>query len=102
MSAVNPIYWLFLEHSTVPTHYDWLCNSEKDILTQFRFTKKRNDWLLGRWTAKQLIVKMTDRIVREAEIEILPSESGAPEVHINNTSYSILNCPQYGFDSCLS
>lgn len=86
MSAVNPIYWLFLERCAVPAHYDWLCKSEKDILSSFRFTKKRNDWLLGRWTAKHLIVQLTRGKLSESDIEILPSDSGAPEVSIQNSS----------------
>jgi hypothetical protein len=38
----------------VPAENDWLSAIEGVCLNSMRFAKRRNDWRLGRWTAKLL------------------------------------------------
>ena len=46
------VYWLEQTEADVPAENDWLSASEMVCLDGMRFAKRRNDWRLGRWTAK--------------------------------------------------
>lgn len=82
---------------------DWLVQSEQDISTppnlflsrkeqvkfdSLRFLKRRNDWLVGRWTAKQLLVAVLEReqngSIPAQAIEIFNGVDGAPRVYFND------------------
>ena len=81
------VYWLEQTPADVPQHREWLSPFELDRLLQLRVPKRRDDWLLGRWTAKravaaQLALPLHSRAL--AEIEIRAAASGAPEVFIAN------------------
>jgi 4'-phosphopantetheinyl transferase len=52
-----------------------------------RFAKRRDDWRLGRWTAKLAVaayLNMPTDLQALAKIEVLPAQSGAPEVFLAN------------------
>jgi 4'-phosphopantetheinyl transferase len=77
------VHWLTQKRQQVPDSLYWLHPDEKEHYSQFRFTKKQQDWLLGRWTAKQVLI----RYLRESkpeismnDVAILPATDGAPEV----------------------
>jgi 4'-phosphopantetheinyl transferase len=76
------VHWLTQTEENVPLKNDWLCASELVCLTSFPFVKRRTDWRLGRWTAKQAIAAClhwpTDPQAL-AQIEIRATPSGAPE-----------------------
>ena len=82
---------------------DWLVQSEQDIsaapnlflsrkeqvkFDSLRFLKRRNDWLVGRWTAKQLLATVLERErnrpIPAQAIEIFNGVDGAPRVYIND------------------
>jgi len=67
----------------VPGHIDWLHPSEQRHLDSLRFQKRRNDWLLGRWTAKKLLkeVWFPENVMQD--IAILPGENRAPQVFLH-------------------
>ena len=70
----------------VPENDDWLCSGEREVLAGLRFPKRRNDWRLGRWTAKHAILAFL-RVETEADLshfEIRAASDGAPEVFIRN------------------
>lgn len=77
------IYWLEQSEAQVPEGNDWLSAGEADVLRGFRFAKRRADWRLGRWTAKNAVAM---RLGAQLEpqglrrIEIRAAASGAPEV----------------------
>jgi len=51
-----------------------------------RFPKRRNDWRLGRWTAKHAVaacLNLPTGVGALADIEILAAPSGAPEVFVH-------------------
>ena len=76
------------DYSDVPENDDWLGAGEREVIAGLRFPKRRNDWRLGRWTAKQAILAFL-RIERDAELslfEIRAATDGAPEVFIRNKS----------------
>ena len=41
----------------LPAGHDWLTAAERARLEEFRFEKRRRDWLLGRWAAKVALLR---------------------------------------------
>lgn len=81
------VYWLEQSLDNVPAHNDWLGAGELLRLRVLRFAKRRDDWRLGRWTAKQALslywgLPPHSRVL--AKIEISSAPSGAPEVYFRN------------------
>src|SRR5579864_3286892 len=79
------IFWLQQTVADVPTENAWLCANETLRLSAMKFAKRRNDWRLGRWTAKCAIAAYLGwRVERSVlvHIEIRPATSGAPEPFI--------------------
>lgn len=77
------VYWLEQVETQVPERDDWLNRAEVDLLSKMRFAKRRADWRLGRWTAKNAVALCTGaplEIQALRKIEIRASHSGAPEV----------------------
>lgn len=74
------IYWNLVDSSQLPESDAWLSEEELQQLESFRFEKRRKDWLLGRWTAKQLIqsVFAKDGDLSNEQICIRNETSGAP------------------------
>ena len=78
-------YWIEQTESQVPVENDWLSPREQDCLEKLRFAKRRGDWRLGRWTAKQALaahLKLPDGLPSLAAIEILAAASGAPRIFV--------------------
>jgi 4'-phosphopantetheinyl transferase len=79
------IFWLQQTMADVPTDNAWLCANEALRLSGMKFAKRRNDWRLGRWTAKCAVAAYLGCGVENSvleEIEIRPAASGAPEAFI--------------------
>jgi 4'-phosphopantetheinyl transferase len=79
------VYWLEQTDADVPAQDRWL--SAKEILTLggMRFAKRRNDWRLGRWTAKLGVAAYLDLpcdLPALANVETRSADSGAPEVFL--------------------
>ncbi len=60
----------------------YLTPAEQMQLSKIRFAARRSDWLLGRWTVKHLLTKVTGRPL--AQLEIRQEEEGAPYVWLDN------------------
>ena len=81
------IYWVEQSLSDVPVHDDWLAKSELRCLERLRISKRRDDWRLGRWTAKRALATVLGLPQDHASlmnIEILAGSSGAPEVYVGH------------------
>jgi len=69
----------------VPAENRWLSEREAGVLSRLRVPKRRADWRLGRWTAKNAVAARLG-LPRDdsalASIEAIPALSGAPEVYI--------------------
>jgi 4'-phosphopantetheinyl transferase len=81
------VYWLERSAADLPAQSDWLSASDRTRLDGMRFAKRRDDWRLGRWTAKLAVaayLKLPTDFQALAEIEVLPAPSGAPEVFFAN------------------
>ena len=81
------LYWLEQTESDGPLDNDWLSAGELLCLRSMRFVKRRSDWRLGRWTAKNALagyLRLSNQTRELAGIEIRPAPSGAPEVFFGN------------------
>src|SRR5664279_4021770 len=81
------VYWLEQTQADVPRHDDWLSSFEAGRLSHMLVRKRRDDWRLGRWTAKRAVAEWAGVPAHSralATIEIRPAQSGAPEVFVNN------------------
>jgi 4'-phosphopantetheinyl transferase len=81
------VYWLEQTEADVPDENDWLSKSELIFFNRLRFARRRADWRLGRWTAKQAVATCCNLLSSPqvlARIEIVPAPSGAPEVFVDS------------------
>ena len=92
----HSLYWLSLTLADVPDDDAWLGTAERTQLAGFRFSKRRREWRLGRWTAKQAISLYlgTERdFLTLSQLEIRAAPDGAPgafiEGHAAPASFSI-------------
>lgn len=74
----------------VPQSLAWLSRRERGVLDGLHVPKRRADWLLGRWAAKQAVAAVLGRPDRAplplASIEVLAAPDGAPEVFVGAVS----------------
>jgi len=76
------VYWLERAATDVPNNETWLSASEVHHLCTLRFARRRRDWLLGRWAAKNAIAAylgVSPKPSALADIEIRQRPSGAPQ-----------------------
>ena len=76
------VLWLEQTAADVPAEDDWLGPGEKETQSRLRFAKRRADWRLGRWTAKQAVSAHLNTKCPLPDIEIRTAASGAPYVVI--------------------
>ena len=81
------VYWLTQQQSDVPADDEWLTAAERAGLAGLRVPKRRHDWRLGRWTAKQALAAYLDDGGRSARtlarLEVRATEDGAPEAFVD-------------------
>jgi 4'-phosphopantetheinyl transferase len=80
------MWWLAHGEHEVPPSLGWLTPPERDHLESIRFTKRRNEYLTRRWTAKQAIASVLDlgrTPASLARVEVRHRASGAPYVHLD-------------------
>ncbi len=81
------LYWLEQVQADVPVRNNWLSPWETARADNFRIAKRRADWRLGRWTAKQAVafcLNLNCELTALTGIEIRPASSGVPEVFVNH------------------
>ena len=79
-------HWLLQRAAQVPPGSDWLGMAERDHLAGLKTEKRRSDWLLGRWTAKQAISRdrgLGQELESLARLEVLPTSTGSPQAYID-------------------
>jgi 4'-phosphopantetheinyl transferase len=76
-------YFLLQNLADLPADDCWLAAGERARVAGMRFPKRRNDWLLGRWTAKRALRSFLSLHGQEAPdyaaLEIRSAPDGAPE-----------------------
>ncbi|MGD8278780.1 MAG: 4'-phosphopantetheinyl transferase superfamily protein [Gemmatimonadota bacterium] len=83
MNGDRRVRLLIRQAADVPTGDDaWLAPAERAELARFRIDKRRNEWRLGRWTAKHLLateLRLDSDPTTLARIEVQAANDGAPE-----------------------
>ena len=69
--------WLLESADRVPAERSWLSAREKEDLAGLRFAKRRRDWLVGRWAAKQALAAL---------FELEPTPAALARFAIHNDS----------------
>jgi 4'-phosphopantetheinyl transferase len=69
--------WRICERADVPDGDAWLGATERRVHDGLAFVPRREDWRLGRWTAKMAVAALVG--VRPEEVEIVAAPDGAPE-----------------------
>ena len=93
------LYWLEQTEKDVPAGDAWLSAAEVSHQEKLRFAKRRNDWRLGRWTAKLAVASYLHSpflYANLALIEVRPEPSGAPRGYVAGhpmeTAISLSHC----------
>jgi 4'-phosphopantetheinyl transferase len=76
------VYWLERSAADVPSTETWLSASEVNHLRTLRFAKRRADWLLGRWAAKNAVavyLGLSAEPIALAGIEVRQQATDAPQ-----------------------
>ena len=78
--------WLSVSLAQVPAHDAWVGPREAQVLARIGVAKRRRDWRLGRFAAKEGLRRWLLAAAQPAcdpeEIEILAAADGAPEVFL--------------------
>jgi 4'-phosphopantetheinyl transferase len=82
--------WHSLGEDAVPEHDDWMSELELTYVARMRFAKRRSEWRLARWTAKQALARTLDldtdfASLRRVEVRahLDPDIRGAPYVVVD-------------------
>jgi 4'-phosphopantetheinyl transferase len=76
----EPVAWLVRRPADVPDGDAWLAPEEAATLARLRVPKRREEWRLGRWTAKVAVAGVAG--CSPAEIAVAAGEDGAPTVSV--------------------
>lgn len=86
------VYWLMQRSEQVEAGDHWLSGPEQAHQSRLRFAKRREDWRLGRWTAKCALIayhKLIGRAVTAARYAIIANAKGAPEPYLDGVPLPI-------------
>jgi 4'-phosphopantetheinyl transferase len=98
----HELYFMHLSGEGIPGGTHWLSRREAAVCDSFRFPKRRNDWLLGRWTAKQALLRLeTKEPANLSDWEIIADESGAPVVSKNGEPWPVTISLSHSNARCL-
>lgn len=78
-------WWLARTEADLPATADWLSGPERSRAASLRYSKRRADFLLGRWTLKQAVARVLgwpDDAGTLARIEARPAPGGAPRLYV--------------------
>ncbi len=84
--------WLAVCETAVPTDDEWLTGPEAARLAAMRFTKRRLESRLGRWTAKQAVagaLRLQTGAPDTGQVSIVNAPDGAPEAFVDGEPIGI-------------
>ena len=102
------VFWLVQTATDVPQDDDWLAAEERARLQSMSVAKRREDWRLGRWTAKRAVVAAWSDLAGARELpelsslEIRPSPDGAPETYMRGARAPLTVSISHSADQGLS
>jgi 4'-phosphopantetheinyl transferase len=79
-------WWLARAEERLPPVGEWLTAAERSQADGLRYTKRRTDFLLGRWTLKVAVARILgwpDDTAGLVRIEGRPAPGGAPRLYID-------------------
>ena len=77
------IHYLTQNLTDVPDNDDWLSEKERALLSRLNVPKRRNDWRLGRWTAKRACTfYIPGSAPSMTEMDVIAAEDGGPDIYI--------------------
>ena len=84
MNKSDFIYWKIQDQQDF-VDLEWLSNSEFARQQKFRFPKRKEEWLSGRWVAKNLLQKTSEVLaeLQMSDFSIDNRENGSPYVSQN-------------------
>jgi 4'-phosphopantetheinyl transferase len=99
-------WWLAGSEERLPAGRGWLAAAERDRADRLCYTKRRNDFLLSRWTMKAAVARLLGWPPTSAElarIESRPAPGGAPRLFVDGepTSWGISLSDRAGCAVCL-
>ena len=86
---VTGISWLIQDRADLPDALDWLADEERTRLEGLRVAKRRDDFLLGRWTAKCAIAARLAPAPPLHAIAIRAAGDGAPEAFLDGAALAL-------------
>jgi 4'-phosphopantetheinyl transferase len=78
------IWWHRTDAGEVPSHDTWLTPAERAVVAGLTVAKRRDDWRLGRWTAKAVVAAVLD--VPVDRVEVRAADDGAPEAFVGGAA----------------
>ena len=82
------VSWLSQGEADLPQVDDWLTARERERAAAMRYAKRRNDFLLARWTAKVAVarwIRLASDVSSLAQVEIRNAADGAPHVLVRGS-----------------
>jgi 4'-phosphopantetheinyl transferase len=79
-------WWLARGEPDLPGDASWLCDAEVAYVEAQRFAKRRSEFLVARWTAKQAIstlLSLPDTAASLQRIAVRHAATGAPRVYLD-------------------
>lgn len=79
-------WWLARGEDQLPPMGEWLTAAERSRAEGLRYTKRRTDFLLGRWTLKLAVARVLgwpDDFAGLGRIESRPAPGGAPRLYVD-------------------
>ena len=84
------VHYLLQDWADVPAGVDWLNPAEQQHLETLRFEKRRKDWLLGRFTAKQALLSLGAAGPGESQrLAVLAADDGSPFVTVDGEALDV-------------
>lgn len=78
------MHWLARAEHHLPRDCSWLSHAEAERANEMRFTKRRSEFLIARWTAKQALIRVLGLGESTAHrLEIGHAASGAPVPYLD-------------------
>jgi len=85
---MNQIHYTTQDWQQLPAKLDWLTVGERVRFEGFRFVKRRQDWLLGRWAAKNALLGISGLSKRNIKrFEVASAPNGAPLPKLDGRPY---------------
>src|SRR5512144_112149 len=85
------VYWLMQSAADVTPDDEWLAPAERDALARLRSPKRKRDWRLGRWTAKQALARLhagrASAVPHLADLIVGTQPNGAPRPSLNGSAF---------------